>query len=160
MKKQKILFIVLAISLLTEINVVSAKRLQDTALTENTHIDVVYSVKKYSLTQDYDIIIKDKGEVILYQYNYYDKAEGKPVIKNGKIPPDELQGFKEFIIDSDVFNFENDYVANIKTTELSSERIKFTIDGKIKEIVISAATIPARLRAIIERIEQIKSGIK
>jgi uncharacterized protein (UPF0335 family) len=51
-------------------------------------------------------------------------------------------------------------VANINAAELGSERIKFTINGEVKEIVMAATTVPARLRAIIDRIEQIKSSIK
>lgn len=158
---RKRIFIVMAVFfIMLDIGSAFAKKPRQTMLSEGTRIEVVYSVKKYSLTQDYEIIINNKGDVIVYRHDYYDNLEGKPIIKNGKIPADELQDFKEFIMESDVFGFDNDYVANANAVELGSERIKFTINREVKEIVISAATVPARLRAIIERIEEIKAGIK
>jgi hypothetical protein len=160
MNERKILSIILALSLLMETSAVLARRPRETVLSERTRIEVAYKVNKHSLTQDYEIIINNKGEVVLYQHNYYDNLDGKSVIKNGKINPDDLRDFKEFIMESNVFGFDNDYVANINAAELGSERIKFTINGEVKEIVMAATTVPARLRAIIDRIEQIKSSIK
>ncbi|MDP2924378.1 MAG: hypothetical protein Q8O30_11790 [Candidatus Omnitrophota bacterium] len=129
-------------------------------LAEQTSVDVSYSLKKGSLTQDYEIIITNKGDVIISEYNYFDKLDGKPIIKNGKLPEMQLKEFKEFIIDSDVFQLENEYIVSTKTIEDDNERLKFTIDGHVKDIVMSVTTVPPRLRQIIKKIEEIKSQVK
>jgi hypothetical protein len=119
-------------------------------------ISVYYSVKKNSLTQDYEVIITDKGDVIVYQNNKYDK----PKVLNAKLSDDEWDALRELILDAEIFEFENKYVAKDNFIELDSVRLKITIDRRVKDIVISAATCPPKMQGIIDKIEAIKSRMK
>lgn len=135
-------------------------RFREAVLSKGTRIEVSYKVKRSSLTQDYEIIITNNGDVILHQPNNFDKLDGKPTVKNSKLLPEELRDFREFIMESDLFSFDNDYVVSAQTAEVDSQRLKVSINGQVKEIIMSATTLPQGLRAVIERIEEIKAEIK
>jgi hypothetical protein len=98
----------------------------------------------------------DKGDVIVYQNNKYDK----PKVLNAKLSDDEWDALRELILDAEIFEFENKYVAKDNFIELDSVRLKITIDRRVKDIVISAATCPPKMQGIIDKIEAIKSRMK
>jgi hypothetical protein len=127
---------------------------------ENTSVEVKYSLKRGSITQDYEIFINNKGEVVVYEHNSFAKEENRPMVKNAKLAQEQLTRFKQFIIDSNVFELDNEYLVNSDTIEYDNERLKFTLDGKVKDIVISMANPPARLKQIIKKIEEIKALAK
>lgn len=115
-------------------------------------ISIFYSVKKHSLTQDYDIIVTNRGRVIVSERNYYDK----PKIYNSKLSESELNALADFILKADIFQFKNEYTADKDFIDLDGERLKITIGKKTKQIVISSQTGPAVIRAIINKLEQIR----
>lgn len=121
---------------------------------------VRYSVKRSSITQDYEVLINNKGVVVVSINDYYTNPESPHIVKTGKLSAEEFQDFKSFVINTGVFQFQNEYIASGTMVELSSERIKFVIGNKTKEIVIGSTTAPSKLRAIIQRIEEIKSRIR
>jgi len=125
-----------------------------------TKFQVRYSVKRSSLTQDYEVLINNKGVVVVSSNDYYTNPELPHIVKTGKLTAEEFADFKNFVINVGVFQFQNEYIANGNMVELSSERIKFVIGNKTKEIVVSSTTAPPKLRAIIQRIEELKSRIR
>jgi hypothetical protein len=135
-------------------------RLYKPILSASTRIEVSYFLRRSSLLGDYDIVITNKGDVILSGHDYFNSLSAKTVVKNAKLSPQQLEDFREFIVDSNIFQYDETYVVNCKAVQLDSQRLRVSINGKVKEIIISAATIPQGLRTVIERIEQIKSRIK
>jgi hypothetical protein len=119
-------------------------------------IDISYSVKKQSLTRDYEIIINNNGNVILLQNNDY---SGQPKILNGNLSSGELQGLKEFIINANISNFDNEYLMDKDFIVLDSERLKITIDGRTKDILISSSTVPSELQSIINAIKKYRARL-
>jgi len=115
-------------------------------------ISVFYSVKKHSLTQDYEIIITNRGEVIVSENNYYDK----PKVYNAKLSEAELNTLADFILKTDIFQFKDEYVADKDFIDSDGERLKIRIGNRTKQIVISAVTGPSRIRAIINKLEEIR----
>lgn len=115
-------------------------------------ISIFYSVKKHSLTQDYEVIITNRGQVIVSENNYYDK----PKVYNTKLSESELNGLADFILKADIFQFKNEYIADKDFIDLDGERLKISIGKKTKQIVISAVAAPPKIRAIINKIEEIR----
>ncbi|MFA5272426.1 MAG: hypothetical protein WC412_08860 [Candidatus Omnitrophota bacterium] len=119
-------------------------------------IDISYSAKKHSLTRDYEIIVKNNGDMILLQSNDY---SNKPKIIYGKLSEGELEGLKEFIIKANVSNFDNEYLADNDFIALDSERIKITIDGRAKDVLISSSSVPPKLQAIINAVKKYRARL-
>ena len=117
-------------------------------------ISIFYSVKKHSLTQDYEIIITNRGRVIVSENNYYET----PKIHNAKISDSELDTLHNFILKADIFQFKNEYIADKDFIDLDGERLKISIGKRTKEIVISSTSVPPKIRAIINRIEEIRQN--
>jgi len=115
-------------------------------------ISIFYSVKKHSLTQDYDVIITNRGQVIVSEKNYYEK----PRIHNAKLSEAELNALADFILKTDIFQFKDEYVADKDFIDLDGERLKISIGKRTKQIVISAVTGPPKIRAIINKLEEIR----
>ncbi|MCK9614390.1 MAG: hypothetical protein M0R48_02665 [Candidatus Omnitrophica bacterium] len=115
-------------------------------------ITIFYSVKKHSLTQDYEVIITNRGKVIVSENNYYEK----PKIHNAKLSDSELNTLCNFIIKTDIFQFKNEYITDKDFIDLDGERLKITIGKRTKEIVISSTSVPPKIRAIINKIEEIR----
>lgn len=115
-------------------------------------ITIFYSVKKHSLTQDYEIIITNRGDVVVSENNYYDK----PKVYNAKLSEVELNTLADFILKTDIFQFKNEYVADKDFIDSDGERLKISIGKRTKQIVISAVTGPAKIRAIINKLEEIR----
>lgn len=115
-------------------------------------ISIFYSVKKHSLTQDYEIIITNRGKVIVSENNSYDR----PKVYNAQLSESELNGLADFILNADIFQFRNEYVADKDFIDLDGERLKITIGRRTKQIVISAVSGPPKIRAIINKIEEIR----
>ena len=115
-------------------------------------ISIFYSVKKHSLTQDYEVIITNRGKVIVSENNYYET----PKIHNLELSKAELEGLCDFIIKADIFQFKNEYITDKDFIDLDGERLKISIGKKTKEIVISSAPVPPKIRAIINKIEEIR----
>lgn len=119
-------------------------------------IDISYSVKKQSLTQDYEIIINNNGVLFLLQNDNY---SNKPKVINGKLSNGELEGLKEFIINANVSNFDNEYLIDKDFIKLDSERLRITLDGKTKDILISSSSVPPELQAIINAIKKYRARL-
>ena len=117
-------------------------------------MDIFYSVKKQSLTQDYEIIIKNNGDVFLSLNNDY---SNKSKVINGKLSANEIDGLKEFIINANISNFDNEYLADKDFIALDSERLKITIDGHTKDILISSTSIPPKLQSIVNAIKKYRA---
>jgi hypothetical protein len=134
----------------------SYSQYQSSYFEKEHQIDISYSVKKHSLTRDYEIIIKNNGDMILLQSNDY---SNKPKIINGKLSEGELQGLKEFIIKANVSNFDNEYVVDNDLIALDSERLKITVDGRKKDILISSSSVPPKLQAIVNAIKKYRTRL-
>ncbi len=119
-------------------------------------VEISYSVKKQSLTQDYELIITNNGDLILLQNNDYSK---QPKVLNGKLSSAELEGLKDFIVRANIFNFDNEYLIDEDFIKLGSERLKITIDGRTKDILICSSTVPPELEAIINAIKKYKAHL-
>lgn len=115
-------------------------------------ISIFYSVKKHSLTQDYEIIITNRGDVIVSENNYYDK----PKVYNAKLSETELNTLADFILKTDIFQFKDEYVTDKDFIDSDGERLKISIGKRTKQIVISAVTGPAKIRAIINKLDEIR----
>lgn len=119
-------------------------------------VDVFYSLRDGSITQDWDIFIDDKGMITLVEKDFYHSLRPPINIKSKKLPPAELVDFKNFILASDVFQFEDYYVGSADAMDWASKKLKFNIGKMRKEIVISVSDIPRGLEDIIHKIENIK----
>ncbi|MDD4954921.1 MAG: hypothetical protein PHP17_02650 [Candidatus Omnitrophica bacterium] len=119
-------------------------------------ISIFYSVKKYSLTQDYDILITNRGDVIVHEKDYYDKRK----VYNAKLSESELNALADFILKADIFQFKNEYVVDKDFIDSDGERLRITVGKRTKQIVISSATGPVEIRAIINKLEEIRQRMK
>lgn len=119
-------------------------------------IDISYSVKKQSLTHDYELLITNNGDLILLQSDNY---SNKPKVLNGKLPKGELKALKDFIISANISNFDNEYLIDKDFIKLDSERLRVTIDGKTKDILISSSSVPPELEAIINAIKKYRARL-
>lgn len=119
-------------------------------------IDVYCSVRDGSITQDYEVFIDDSGMVTVVEKDYYHKLRTPRVIKSRKMSPQESMAFKNLIVKTDVFQFEDDYVGSADAMDLASKKLKFNIGQRKKEIVVSVSDIPPELEDVMDRIEEIK----
>ena len=102
------------------------------------------------------MIITNNGDLILLQSDNY---SNKPKVLNGKLPKGELKALKDFIVSANISNFDNEYLIDNNFIKLDSERLKITLDGRTKDILISSSSVPPKLRAIINAIEKYRARL-
>jgi len=88
-----------------------------------------------------------------------DYHSDKSKVLNGKLSKGELNALKDFIISANISNFDNEYLIDKDFIKLDSERLRITIDGKTKDILISSSSVPPELQAIINAIKKYRARL-
>lgn len=118
-------------------------------------ISIFYSVKKHSLTQDYEAIITNRGNVIVSHNDRYDS----PKVYNAKLSEKELNVLQDFIMKADIFQYKDNYIVDKDFVKMDKEKLKIKIGNRTKTIVISSASAPPKIRAIINKIDEISQRV-
>jgi len=126
------------------------------------NIEVVYSMVG-GYPGGSDIITIGNDGTIIEEYIPPIGEENK-VTKVGKLTESELQGFKNLVIEANVFGFGDNYAVHF-VTDLPRTSITFTIGGKIKTISIIipenlTENLPENLTEIIQKIYEFKNELQ
>jgi len=122
-------------------------------------ISIIYSCN--SLNESYETFIDDNGNVIIFESDYFDLEKNNPKnVITKTLSEKEIKELKSFILNADVFNLKDEYISSPVLIKERSDTLTFVIDGKIKKILCSNANLPISLSKIIDKIQDIRRGLK
>jgi len=115
------------------------------------------------LEDSYEVFIDDNGNVIIFERDYFDLEKRTPKnVTTKTLSEKDIKELKSLILEADIFNLKDEYVidGNIELIKERSDTLTFVIDGKTKKILCSNANLPISLSKIINKIQDIRRGLK
>ena len=161
---KKYFLIFLFIASLSSLNFSPAYRAQAKerlVMPQDYDIGIFYSTKKQALTQDYEIFIAANGSVTVFNYDYSSSATARPktTVKSGQLSAQELKTLKNMILEMNIFRLNDEYIGSANPLGYRGDQLKVTVNGKTKEILLSASSFPVELGQLLQRIDDIKTQI-
>ncbi|MCM8819169.1 MAG: hypothetical protein NC925_00015 [Candidatus Omnitrophica bacterium] len=130
------------------------------ALSNEQKIKLLYEIKSKALTNDFEMLIDEKGLVHILKKDYFTNlSKVKKNIKSYLLSKEDFDQLKNLILEADVFNLKDQYIGSLQLLNCQHESLAITINGRTKEIVISASTLPIQLSRILLKIKEIKNRI-
>ncbi|MCM8787671.1 MAG: hypothetical protein NC935_06420 [Candidatus Omnitrophica bacterium] len=123
-------------------------------------IKLFYEIKSGALTQDFKMLIDDKGLVHILKKDYFTNlSKTKKSIKSYLLSKEDFEQLKGLILEADIFNLKDYYIGSQHQLNYVSESLIITINGRTKEIIIGASNLPIQLSRILLKIKEIKNKI-